>query len=316
MINLSCNSVIIYEFVLGTNLNNFLSLFWLDKLWYEKFLGDILEDKDVVVGEWTSLDGNLYIRDVDSQHPSTISFPGLPSHAESIRTQRMITSYTNDKPTSAIIHESNSFKGIPYSDYFTIQVYWNIKQQFNSEDNNYECQISISIEFIFTKSTWLQSTIESNTKAELLIVYNKWRNYALQHLSTISPSSFQHESSMKIQMQMLSRNTSTSSIHIAPNRMKFSSLSMKASQALNKDSTNKISSSYYYDYSTDDDFYDCEEGEDYDSRAEIQQMQQHCRSESIALLLPHTTQRYGQDNSNSGSSNKDDVRKVFDLSHP
>jgi hypothetical protein len=50
-------------------------------------------------------------------------------------------------------------------------------------------QVSVTLDFKFFKSTWLQSTIESNTKAELMEVYELWINFAnecLQHDSDMN----------------------------------------------------------------------------------------------------------------------------------
>ena len=42
------------------------------------------------------------------------------------------------------------------------------------------CNISIYLGFHFFKSTWLQSTIESNTRAELIWVHDLWAAYATE----------------------------------------------------------------------------------------------------------------------------------------
>lgn len=73
------------EFLLQCNVDAFLKNFWLDVGWYERFLADKLEDISITVGEWSlSSTGSLtsFTRNVRSCHPSKISFPGLPSHAE------------------------------------------------------------------------------------------------------------------------------------------------------------------------------------------------------------------------------------------
>lgn len=41
------------------------------------------------------------------------------------------------------------------------------------------------LDIVFHKSTWLQGTIEANTKAELLDVYELWQSSAEEHLSNI-----------------------------------------------------------------------------------------------------------------------------------
>jgi hypothetical protein len=71
------------EFVLQSDLQSFLSEFWISKTFYESFLIEKLEDLNVDVEEWVSETTNdIKTRNVRSFHPSKVSFPGLPSHAE------------------------------------------------------------------------------------------------------------------------------------------------------------------------------------------------------------------------------------------
>lgn len=72
------------EFDLSIDYEEFLKVFWIDKNFYESFLVDKLSDLSVTIGEWErSVDKvNVQVRNVKSYHPSKISFPGLPSHAE------------------------------------------------------------------------------------------------------------------------------------------------------------------------------------------------------------------------------------------
>lgn len=73
--------VVIAEFTLGIEIEEFMNMFWLEKEWYEQFLIDKLSDLSVSVGEWTD-NQKSKTRNIRSFHPSKISFPGLPSHAE------------------------------------------------------------------------------------------------------------------------------------------------------------------------------------------------------------------------------------------
>jgi hypothetical protein len=77
-------SVFLMEFNVSIDIDNFTEIFWIDNRWYEKFLIEKLNDMNVKIGEWsTTLDGmSTKSRNVRSFHPSKISFPGLPSHAE------------------------------------------------------------------------------------------------------------------------------------------------------------------------------------------------------------------------------------------
>jgi len=85
---------------LPADLNGVLGVLWFDNLdngnnggsWYETFLKETLDNEQVEVGEWrhTSVGQEksvIMTRSVRSLHPSKLSFPGLPSHAESIKTQ-------------------------------------------------------------------------------------------------------------------------------------------------------------------------------------------------------------------------------------
>ena len=79
------------------------------------------------------------------------------------------------------IKETNSFRGIPYADYFTVNTEWIIIS--NSIDGS-ECSVKIFLDFNFMKSTWLQGTIESNTRSELLSVYELWFSSAEEELTS------------------------------------------------------------------------------------------------------------------------------------
>lgn len=76
--------IVLKRFELPVDCDVFLNKFWINIAFYERFLIEKLLDVGVEIGEWTvSADkvGNRQ-RTVRSFHPSKISFPGLPSHAE------------------------------------------------------------------------------------------------------------------------------------------------------------------------------------------------------------------------------------------
>jgi hypothetical protein len=101
-------------------------------------------------------------------------------HLQSLKVQTIDT-FNSDKERKMIIKESNSFRGIPYADYFNVNTEWIITSVQNSaadEKDRSMCHVSIHLDFTFHKSTWLQGTIESNTKAELIGVFELWRSAA------------------------------------------------------------------------------------------------------------------------------------------
>jgi hypothetical protein len=66
---------------------SFIDLCWFNAQFYETFLVDKLHDIGVNIGPWTDhASGSdkkcIKTRNVQCFHPSKISFPGLPSHAE------------------------------------------------------------------------------------------------------------------------------------------------------------------------------------------------------------------------------------------
>lgn len=76
--------VVLSEFTLTIDIDGFIDMFWSKPGWYEEFLVGKLLDLSVNIGEWGPSPElpNAQARTVRSYHPSKISFPGLPSHAE------------------------------------------------------------------------------------------------------------------------------------------------------------------------------------------------------------------------------------------
>ena len=70
------------EFILPIDVDTFVTEFWSNSAWYELFLKEKLLDINVELGEWSSNTDANRTRNVRSFHPSKVSFPGLPSHAE------------------------------------------------------------------------------------------------------------------------------------------------------------------------------------------------------------------------------------------
>lgn len=72
------------SFELSVDCEGFLHKFWFNIAFFERFLIEKLMDVGVEIGEWKSSGDHPFNRQrtVRSLHPSKISFPGLPSHAE------------------------------------------------------------------------------------------------------------------------------------------------------------------------------------------------------------------------------------------
>lgn len=176
------------EFHIPGEVSVFTKRLWADKTFYEVFLSDTLLDKDIFIGEWVPQDDGSHVRDVKSLHPSKVSFPGLPSHAESYKTQRM--EVNSGRSQRLTIIETNTFKGIPMCDYFTVCTIWNVSSASVQSDPTSplapapHCLVHVSLEITFHKSTWLKGTIESNTKSELQEVCSLWRESAEKWLNT------------------------------------------------------------------------------------------------------------------------------------
>ena len=93
--------MLLKEFSLNIDLETFYNLFWIDQEFYESFLIDHLKDIKVSIGSWevkvasndSSSSSSVSYREVISFHPSKVSFPGLPSHAEVSHT--IFTLYSN-----------------------------------------------------------------------------------------------------------------------------------------------------------------------------------------------------------------------------
>ena len=239
--------VVVNTFQLPVDIYTFKEKFWLDAKWFENFLVHKLSDLSVSVGDWelASVDGvaaasaggsgpasstGVLQRTVRSFHPSKISFPGLPSHAEvrkislcyisaplhhlpqpglglfcivggelyrcaifyilehylplSSQSWKVQTIESSSSAAEDIvsIKEVNSFRGIPYADYFNVNTEWKVvaktrtkegersesQQESKSDPENESVHVTILLDFTFHKSTWLRGTIESNTKAELV----------------------------------------------------------------------------------------------------------------------------------------------------
>mmetsp|Transcript_8914 Transcript_8914/g.14815 ORF Transcript_8914/g.14815 Transcript_8914/m.14815 type:complete len:736 (+) Transcript_8914:105-2312(+) len=267
---------VLSEFTLSVDIDNFTRIFWLKNKWYENFLANKLQDLNIEIGDWEALPGQIdsKTRTICSHHPSKVSFPGLPSHAESWKEQ-VLTVVREGNTTTVTIEETNSFKGIPYADYFNVCTKWVVTSSDftassstssvqsasravdkddsgNGETTSNEAKgssssislenersssismngtssrnhdmsngdvgdgggsggidanqaspistVTIYLDFQFHKSTWLQGTIESNTRAELVGIFELWLETAQE---TLRRSMDIHSSSSASELNLL-----------------------------------------------------------------------------------------------------------------
>jgi hypothetical protein len=92
------------------DLSRFLELCWDNVTFYEHFLVHKLQDVGVNVGEWTASDDNSHMksRNVKCFHPSKISFPGLPSHAEVKQMLPLLFAFPNNFCSIVVFKSSNA----------------------------------------------------------------------------------------------------------------------------------------------------------------------------------------------------------------
>ena len=191
-----------------------------------------------------------------------------------------------------IVHECNSFEGIPYADFFSVNILWKATSTTSSYTLNSdgrkkrvfhgEYHIRILAECIFHKSTWLQSVIESNTKAELCTVLESWREYASKFVALPSEQTACINDPPSLFSEMQSQQTDVSILTAATEKRFLPSEIVSGSRPLDRSllirtlnataertdlgtqsaGNHAEDAGQGGDLSTDDEFYDCEEGED------------------------------------------------------
>ena len=272
----------IASWLLPVDMAMFVRIFWRDKDWFMEFLSGSLGDINIEVGDWFKAEETegKRVRHVKSHHPSKISFPGLPAHAESHKTQTM--EYLLDRADRLYIRELNLLEGIPYADYFSITIEWCCMQV----DGGIHVEVSVSI--TFHKSTWLQGTIEANTIAELKDLYALWYEKAIETIEerrvhTVGAlslvdidrvfadraeagemNSILLREEEKEEKETEEEESETPLLQKAIDHMEAGVHSDDGlrTKVLNDVISGRKSSSAYLDSATDDDdgFYDCEEG--------------------------------------------------------
>eukprot|EP00639_Heterosigma_akashiwo_P006705 CAMPEP_0194559124 /NCGR_PEP_ID=MMETSP0292-20121207/785_1 /TAXON_ID=39354 /ORGANISM="Heterosigma akashiwo, Strain CCMP2393" /LENGTH=196 /DNA_ID=CAMNT_0039406951 /DNA_START=136 /DNA_END=723 /DNA_ORIENTATION=- len=165
---------LINEFELNVSIAFFVANFLEDcSGFYEKYLLKCLGDIDIHVAKWAEDEHAWRRRTIDSKHPPKIKFPGLPKYAQSKKDQ----SYCifQDNATKLVIKELTSFVGIPYADYFSVLLVWEVDQPAQSIPS---CQIKIYLDVIWHKNTWLKSQVRANTRSELEEAGRAWARFA------------------------------------------------------------------------------------------------------------------------------------------
>ena len=320
------NPTLLKEFTLDISIEDFLNLFWVDSSFTYDFLTERLNDIDVTISEWEALSSdtpniNGKRRQIISFHPSKISFPGLPSHAESIKFQSLYTTNLNlesqrfntdnsyDDNQRIVIKETNNFKGIPYADFFSVNIEWIVLNSHGSLGTSQSgCNISVYVDVSFHKSTWLQGTIESNTKAELASVYNLWVTAAVKLIEENNLNHvFDHAACSIVETESLyveNNNDASAEVEIF-STAESSQLLMQRHSTVRKITRNASSTgretSIRVEENNDDlkdeslsddeddlDFYDCEEGSSSSSSSSVDQSKSfvsHTFRESAAFEL-------------------------------
>lgn len=174
-----------------------------------------------------------------------------------------MTTKEDDASFKMELKESNSFRGIPYADYFNVNTEWTVTSIKNGRTNEQpQCKVVVILDVVFQKSTWLQGTIESNTKAELLGVYDLWletaEKYIVQRKGELAERLNQEEKARECTTgppPPLPRISSE--VGIAKSVM-----SSSLDSAGGVDETGDVNSNYYVSDAEEElVFFDCEEGE-------------------------------------------------------
>jgi hypothetical protein len=264
---------LIAEFALPVNLLTFCELFLYSDEWYEDFLLNSLHDRKIVIGAWSDCENQQSkVREVKSEHPSKVSFPGLPSHAESLKIQKLSINSTNN---SLVLIETNKFHGIPMSDYFRVDTVWNVEEMIPQPlplapplqpppsvtgagaSSESSVRIRISCEVVFHQSTWLKGTIESNTKSELLSVFTLWKDLALKTISDHEQASLQLNNNQLIIDQSFSQERDVNRIESMPSSSSVTDIRFPPLFVLDDSEVNATQNIFS---DTELVFYDCEEG--------------------------------------------------------
>ncbi|RLN36901.1 hypothetical protein BBJ28_00008125 [Nothophytophthora sp. Chile5] len=177
-------------------------LLWNDGPGQEFLFGNMEKsrDIDIDVGSWQAVDRNnpeqmeevrrgfeiskeedyTLFRQVKSQHPPKISFPGLPAYAGCTRMQRFRldkSSQGGDKWDRFVVSELNRMSKIPFSDYFEVESRFVV-----SRDGKNYCHVQVGLVVNFRKATWFKSQINSSTRSESKEALEAWAKQAIEFL--------------------------------------------------------------------------------------------------------------------------------------
>ena len=166
-------------------LQRFLEVVWEDGDYLIAFLQDKLLEKEVNISDWISVspdDATLlkYERTITSLHPLPLALPWLPLFVKSSNTQTLEYDLLHRQLR---IVEVSTIKGLPFVDPYIITT-WEVL-----ETSTGSCEAHISLRFEYDKTSWLQSMVESNSQAELIIFFEKWQIYFAEKLQSLADNS-------------------------------------------------------------------------------------------------------------------------------
>eukprot|EP00981_Chlorochromonas_danica_P001342 scaffold289_cov169-Ochromonas_danica.AAC.3 len=191
------------SFVLPISPERFIQQLWLNSSFYESFLGDRLRNAHVTVHAWERIFSSnspqleALKRTAQSEHPMDEGYSYLrvlgviPAFAQSIREQRVefaspfapcswevSDSDWGDLPRASedcphFIRERAVFKGLPFSDAFSIQTTWKV-----SPTTLGHTSLEVAAEVSFKRWCFAEGLIRFNTRKQLKEVLKQWVDYA------------------------------------------------------------------------------------------------------------------------------------------
>ncbi|KAK3286694.1 GRAM domain-containing protein, variant 3 [Cymbomonas tetramitiformis] len=145
----------------------FFSIFWKDS---SAFFQEFLESSDnacksVNILPWTDHRHVGHARDVTFEAPVKASFGPKSTHCHQTQAYRLSASGNH-----LIIETSQVMSDIPYSDYFRVEMRWEVR---NAKEGN-KCNLTVAMDVPFSKKTVWKSLIEASARDECHKQYHGW----------------------------------------------------------------------------------------------------------------------------------------------